>query len=254
MKSNDVMSMDFSETEVQSTLSEDEHDRCTKCGNVSIKGRCSVCRHVEQSFEKLHQNLDEIKIERVGFQRWFCRTMSDDSTLMFLEYGAHFGLGIIATMLLVLGGVNVATGGIVFGVALCVFTILAILLYVGLIYKGKQFRRDPRARLAWFQRPIWNGVLGLARSMKWQNYDSALKGRTVIKVREKMFGDYELPELENLHRCQVLDLQGTNVTDQGLLHLYSLKHLQCLVLRKTKVSPEGVFRLQQSFPRLWIWD
>ena len=90
--------------------------------------------------------------------------------------------------------------------------------------------------------------------MKWQNYDSALKGRTVIKVREKMFGDYELPELENLHRCQVLDLQGTNVTDQGLLHLYSLKHLQCLVLRKTKVSPEGVFRLQQSFPRLWIWD
>lgn len=255
MRATDIMSMNFDNTNVESTLVEDEHERCTKCGNVSKSGRCTVCRHVEQSFEKLHQNLDEIKIERVGFQRWFCRTMNDDSTLAILEYGAHLGLGVISAMLLVLGGMSVGGFGFgrVQGILMCLFVVTAIIFYIGLVYKGKQFRRDPRAKLAWFQKPIWNGILGVARMMKWQNYDSSLKGRTIIKVRETTFGDHEISELENLNRCQVLDLQGTKVTDRGLLELYSLKHLQCLVLRNTNVSDEGIFRLQQSFPRLWIW-
>lgn len=256
MKSPDVMAMDFENTEVQSTLVEDGHDRCTKCGNVSKKGRCTVCHHVEQNFEKLHKDLDEIEIELVGFQRWFCRTMNEGASLGFLEYGAHIGLGILAALLI---GLSIASicgiaFGVVGGVLLLLAVILAILFYIGMVYKGKQFRKNPRARLAWFQKPIWNGVLVLARAMNWQGYDSSLKGRTIIKVREKHFGDNEIADLEDIQRCQVLDLQGTSVTDRGLLELYALKHLQCLVLKRTKVTPEGVFRLQQSFPRIWIWD
>ena len=68
-----------------------------------------------------------------------------------------------------------------------------------------------------------------------------------------MFGDNDLMEHNDIKSVQVLDIQGTNLTDKGLLHLYDLKHLQCVVLRKTNVSPEAVFRFQQTFPRLWIW-
>jgi hypothetical protein len=96
-------------------------------------------------------------------------------------------------------------------------------------------------------------VLVMARFQKWEKYDGKLKDRRIIKVRDSSFRDPEIPQLEGFKTCQVLDLQGTAVTDTGLLDLYDLKHLQCVVLKQTNVTHQGVFRLQQSFPRLWIW-
>ncbi len=251
----DVMSMDFTGQPVQSTLAEDAHDRCSKCGNISESGKCTVCRYVEQNFEKLHQPLDDVKIELAGFQRWFCRTMNEGVSLRLLEYGAHIGIGLVAMGVLSLAVASIVgiAFGVVPGIFMLLITVSVVLLYVGMIYKGKQFRRDPRAHLAWFQKPFWNLILLLARSMNWEKYDNSLADRRIIKVREKMFGDNELTDLEGFKNCQVLDLQGTSVTDRGLLKLYALKHLQCLVLKRTNVSNEAVFRLQQSFPRLWIW-
>jgi hypothetical protein len=89
--------------------------------------------------------------------------------------------------------------------------------------------------------------------MKWERYDNSLKDRRVICVRDRMFGDHDIMERKGIKNAQVLDIQGTNLTDHGLLNLYELKHLQCVVLLGTKVSPEAVFRFQQTFPRLWIW-
>ena len=68
-----------------------------------------------------------------------------------------------------------------------------------------------------------------------------------------MFGDVELAEIEELKNCQVLDLEGTRITDRSLQMLYGHKHLQCLVLKRTKTTHDAVFRLQQAQPRLWIW-
>ena len=255
-KSPDVMTMDFGEHGAASTLVEDQHARCSKCGNISKSGQCTVCKHVEQNFEKLYKPLDEIDIEPVGFQRWFLRTMNEGVSVKLLEWGSHLGLGFLGFFLLMVsiaGFFGIGVGPTV-GLVLFMGTIIVGLLYIGMVIKGKQFRRNPRARLAWFQRPFWNGVLFFARAMNWQAYDSSLKGRNIIKVRDREFGDHQFDELEGLKKCHVLDLQGTKTTDRGLLELYSLKHLQCLVLKNTNVSPEGVFRLQQSFPRLWIWD
>ena len=253
---SDVMALDFGEEQIASTLNEDNHDRCSKCGNISRAGKCTVCRHVEPSFDKRHQPLEEVKIELVGFQRWFCNTINEGVSVKFLEYGAHAGLGFIAvglTLLSIISLFGVAFGTVA-GVILLFLTLCCTLLYIGLIFKGKQFRTDPRAKLAWFQKPFWNAMLMAARAMNWQHYDSNLKGRRITKQRGKAFGDAQLANIEGLKNCQVLDLQGTGVTDASLQLLYGHKHLQCLILKGTNTTHEAVFRLQQSHPRLWIWE
>ncbi len=253
---SDVMALDFAQSHIESKLNQDQHDRCSKCGNISKSGKCTVCRHVESSFEKRHQPLEKVKIELTGFQRWFCRTMSEGVSIKFLEYGAHAGLGFIAvgtTFLSVLGVCGLAFG-VVPGLILLFLTICATALYIAFIVKGKQFRTDPLAKLAWFQKPFWYGVLALSRAMNWQAYDSNLKNRRITKVRDKAFGDVEFANIEGLRNVQVLDLQGTSITDASLQMLYGHKHLQCLVLKGTNTTHEAVFRLQQSHPRLWIWE
>lgn len=252
--SADVMMLDFAE-EAVSPLVEDQTERCRKCGNIAKSGRCTVCNHVEPQFEKLHQPMKDIQIEVAGMQRWFCQTMNEGVSIRLLEYGAHIALSFLGLALMVLGMISL-TGialGTIGGMILLALLGCAAALYVGLIYKGRQFMRDPNARLAWFQRPFWNLVLTFSRALKWQGYDKRLQGRKVITIHDKMFGNHEIADLPGLKNCQVLDLEGTCITDQALLELYQLNHLRCLVVRKTNVTHEGVFRLQQSHPRLWIW-
>ncbi len=247
--------MDFGDQPATTSLAEDRKERCKKCGNIVDNGQCTICKYVEPKFEKLHQPLDEIDIEITGFQRWFSKTMNEGVSVKVLEYSAHVMLGILGLFILGAALIGIAgygagtIGGLVMLLAVC----SAAMLYAGLVYKGHQFLRDPKARLAWFQKPFWNLLLRLARLMNWQGYDQRLRNRKIIRVRERFFRDHEIMELDGIRNCQVLDLQGTGVTDRGLLHLYGLKHLQCVVLKGTSVTHEGVFRLQQSFPRLWIW-
>jgi hypothetical protein len=255
LPASDVMALSFGNPEESSTLAEDRNERCKKCGSIAKKGRCTVCKHVEPQFEKLHQPMDEISIEPAGMQRWFCKTMNEGVSIKALEYGAHVGLGVLGFALIMLAVAclfGFGFGG--FGGAILLIGVLSFAgLYVGLIFKGHQFLRDPHAKLAWFQRPFWDLMLAISRMMKWEGYDKSLKGRKIITIRDKAFGDNELAELAGLKNCQVLDLEGTSVTDRGLLQLYELNHLHCLVVRRTNVTHEAVFRLQQSYPRLWIW-
>ncbi len=255
LPASDVMALNFGGPEKTNTLVEDRSERCKKCGSIAKKGRCTVCKHIEPQFEKLHQPMDEISIEPAGLQRWFCQTMNEGVSIKALEYGAHIGFGVLGFGLIMLAvaclfGVGFGRLG---GVILLIGVLSVAGLYIGLIYKGHQFLRDPHAKLAWFQRPFWDLMLALSRMMKWEGYDKNLKGRKIITMRDKTFGDTELADLAGLKNCQVLDLEGTNVTDRGLLQLYELSYLRCLVLRRTNVTHEAVFRLQQSHPRIWIW-
>ena len=253
--SSDVMALDFPSEEKTNTLAEDRQERCKKCGNIAKSGRCTVCKHVEAQFEKLHQPMHEIEIETTGLQRWFCRTMNEGVSIKFLEYGSHLALGTLGLALVGLAIISLLgfALGSFGGVALLVTLFAMAGLYAGLVYKGHQFLRDPHAKLAWFQVPFWYLMLVISRAMNWQAYDKSLKGRKIITMRGKQFGDNEIADLPGLKACQVLDLEGTSITDQGLLQFYQLNHLQCLVLRRTNVTHEGVFRLQQSCPRLWVW-
>jgi hypothetical protein len=118
---------------------------------------------------------------------------------------------------------------------------------------GHRLVTSPNAKLARFQQPFWYGLLKVARLLKWQGYDSNLSGRTIIDMRRQPVTDHQIPKIDDIGRCEVLDLEGTQITDEGLRHLQSIKTLKCLVVRKTEVTRAAVLRLQQSRRRLWIW-
>ena len=69
----------------------------------------------------------------------------------------------------------------------------------------------------------------------------------------EQFGDREMASLENLDTLQVLDFEGTGITDQGLAALKHRRHIIFLVIRKTRVTGEGVWELQQTIPQACIW-
>jgi hypothetical protein len=52
-------------------------------------------------------------------------------------------------------------------------------------------------------------------------------------------------EKESLH---MLRIHSASVTDEGLFHLENLPQLKELILSQTKVTPDGVKRLQQALP------
>lgn len=229
----------------------DKRKRCKKCGQpIGKNGRCIGCGFAEPKFEKATQPLGEIKVGLAGFQAWFVNTMSESIPFKYLEWGAHLGLAFIAV------GMSFAAafgmGGIA-GWGLVGLIGMLFGLYLALVLKGHQLARNPHARLAWYQKPLWNGVLFLARRMNWQAYDERFKGRTIIDRRGEGITDANIPELENLGLCEVLDLERTPITDAGLRHLYGLQNLHCVVLRRTGVTHEGVFRLQQTHPKIWVW-
>ncbi|MDA7906526.1 hypothetical protein N9B43_06450 [Mariniblastus sp.] len=252
---SDIMALDFKSQEVSKGLVGDQQERCKKCGNLVENARCVVCFFVDSKFEKLHCPLPDIEIQVTGCQRWLQQTMSEGVSVKFIALAGNLLVGAMAVML---GGISalflMGLGfGPVVGGLLLFLTIVSTCFYLGLLFKCRQFMHKPVAQLAWFQKPFWRLLLFFARFMKWERYDSALRGRRVIRIRDRMFGDNDIMEQKGIKNVQVLDIQGTNLTDRGLLNLYDLKHLQCVVLRGTKVSPEAVFRFQQTFPRLWIW-
>jgi hypothetical protein len=55
-----------------------------------------------------------------------------------------------------------------------------------------------------------------------------------------------------LASLETLNLNGTRVTDKGLVHLYELGNLRQVLLYNTKVSDEGVQRLRQALPNCRI--
>ncbi|MDE0937312.1 MAG: hypothetical protein OSA89_15440 [Mariniblastus sp.] len=251
----DIMALDFKSQDVAQNLVEDQQERCKKCGNLVENARCVVCFFVDSKYEKLHCPLPDIEIQVAGCQRWLKQTMSEGVSIEFIALAGHLLFGAMAMILsvisiLFLSGLGL---GVAAGIVLLSLTIASTCFYAALVFKSYQFLRKPAAQLAWFQKPFWRLLLFTSRLMKWEGYDNALKGRRVICVRDRMFGDHDIMEHKGIKNAQVLDIQGTNLTDHGLLNLYELKHLQCVVLVGTKVSSEAVFRFQQTFPRLWIW-
>ncbi len=232
-------------------LPKDERKRCEKCGSLVDKTeRCTKCGHVKQKFEFASKPLDEIKVGLAGFQKWFCETMTEGMPMRVMEYGAHASAAFVLLFLVL---VSIFAIGGVFGGLLVLLLVLLGATYVAFVVKGHQLANNPRATLAWFQKPVWLLVLIMARKMKWQNYDQRFQGRKIIDCRGEGVTDEKILDLEDIEKCEVLDLQNTPVTDNGLRTLYTLQNLHCLVLRKTQVTDEGVFRLQQTLPSLWIW-
>jgi hypothetical protein len=98
---------------------------------------------------------------------------------------------------------------------------------------------------------LWFTVLVLGRSLSWRTLGG--QDRKHATRRGTEFGDAELDSLADLESYVVLDLEGTAITDRGLAPLKNRGTLQFLILRKTQVTPDGVWELQQTIPHVCIW-
>ena len=98
---------------------------------------------------------------------------------------------------------------------------------------------------------LWLTFLFFGRSLEWKTLGGT--SRLACTRRGAAFEDSHLGALENLDQLQVLDLAGTGVTDAGLALLEHHGHLEFLILRKTSVSSEAVWELQQTIPGTCIW-
>jgi len=181
---------------------------------------------------------------------WFSQILSEGVPMRLLCGFANVAIpllmiGFMTFSILVIGGF--------FGGFLFFLTFLALLLYIAMAFKGYQFLRSGHAKLAWFQKPFWYGILAICRSRGWQGVDPKTKNRNIVDFHGQAITDAKLAQRPEFKSAQVLDLEGTLITDATIEQLYRLKHLQCLVVRKTKASHLAITRLQQSFPKLWIW-
>jgi hypothetical protein len=62
--------------------------------------------------------------------------------------------------------------------------------------------------------------------------------------------DNDLERFAALSHVEGLYLQGSNISDEGLLHLYKWKSLKVLFVKETIVTDEGCAKLQNALPKL----
>ena len=227
----------------------DQTPRCRKCGKKTDKrGYCSKCNYASVARDDSDRDLSDIKIRTAGFQLWMSNIISEGVPVVLVSSMMHF----LAVVFVVFGlfVVFTAATGLMFYIGIAFFAAIGF-FYTAWAYKCYSFRHDPQAQLAWFQRPFWDIVLWSCRKNGWK--DGKSKDRVVIDQRQTPLTDQLLDKLPGLKNAQVVDLEGTLVTDEAFRYFYRMDRLQCLVLKETEVSHEAVFRLQQAKPKVWIW-
>ena len=100
---------------------------------------------------------------------------------------------------------------------------------------------------------VWSAVLFVERAVAWRLPTWPFPKARALAIHDPAFDDEELGDLEQLDDLEALDFEGTSITDEGLTYLAELKQLRFLVLRRTKVTPAGVGRLQWALQKAWIW-
>jgi hypothetical protein len=81
----------------------------------------------------------------------------------------------------------------------------------------------------------------------------SLDGVLELGLSRSDVNDLDLQQLARANDLIALDLNFTQVTDAGLVHLEGLKNLRFLVVENTGVTAQGVQRLKQANPRLRIF-
>jgi hypothetical protein len=70
----------------------------------------------------------------------------------------------------------------------------------------------------------------------------------VLSLNNTNLGDRDLAKMNGFTNLQHLNLAWTDITDDGLPHLYKLQKLAVLSLQQTNVTAVGVKKLQQAIP------
>ena len=107
--------------------------------------------------------------------------------------------------------------------------------------------RDPVSIFLWTLWLWWN------RTMGWRSPTAPYAPLRSLTLRDPQFSDVDLRESDEIANYEVLDLEGTGITDNGIHFLATQKQLRFVVLRRTKVTAAGLQRLQQALPDATLW-
>lgn len=184
-----------------------------------------------------------------GAQLWASSWLSDDaSPWMILGLGSAL-LCVLGTLCLGYTAIEYGTGS-----ALCLLSPLGLILgvLVLLLLAGRR-RGEPLGAAAKRVLNPMSAVLLLCRASSWREPRWPFRTRRVLDGRDSQLGDRQLLDDEHLDRYEAVDLEGTQITDAGLDYLLTAKSLKFVVLRGTNTTAQGVRRLQNRRPHLWIW-
>lgn len=99
----------------------------------------------------------------------------------------------------------------------------------------------------------WWAILQFQRLTGWKLFHQSTVPLSVAERKTREFDDAALDQMQELETIDVLDLEGSSVTDEGIRILRFYKNLKFLVVRDTQVTALGVKNLQFEFPELLIW-
>jgi len=80
----------------------------------------------------------------------------------------------------------------------------------------------------------------------------AYGGVKVLVLNGQEVSDVSIPLILQLHKFEILHLQGTKVTIDGFRQLTSLPHLRGLVIEAQRFAPDEVATLREALPRVEI--
>jgi hypothetical protein len=186
----------------------------------------------------LQTDLDDVGIDKsVGFQRWFKSQLAEGESAASLLWALHALVAAVAVIV-----------GLMFHPWSWAVVLPAVLLYF-LAIVGLQ---KTKWYLAFGER-LWLLMLRVNRRFGWRHLSPPFARRRVLRIYDPRFGDDQLAEIPELELLEVIDLEGTVITDKSLYQLQNCDNLQCIVVRGTRFTRQGLMRLQIMKPQTSIW-
>lgn len=230
----------------------DRSNCCRKCGTL-LEEKQPVCPNCQTRRQARYVDKKDRKpFSRkgpFGFQLWLdsiTKGPTDPNSINWLAIIAYtFAILLMGSglFLIIFGGVS--------GIFVGPFMIFAgFALFTAVRYWGKA-RENPRTPVPVLGQVTWVVMLFLIRNLR---FSRVKPEKRFDKKGDASFGDEELAAMKNLGKFRVIDLEGTSVTDEGIVSLFDLRGIEYLVLRNTEVTADGAHDLQQTIPKTWIWS
>lgn len=205
--------------------------------DVELCDRCGY--HLR--LKRVVKNYNEPKEAVGGFDFWLKQHLHEHATVAGLKvlFGILAPFGILASLVILWAVIGLF--------AFCLIVPLGmglILLAAACLIPGPR-GADPF-------NPWW-AMLQIQRLSGWKFFHKSTIPLGVLERKTRDFDDAALDQTPELETTDVLDLEGSSVTDQGIAILRFYKNLKFLVVRDTQVTALGVKNLQYEFPELLIW-
>jgi len=213
---------------------------CPNCGaQLPPDGMlCVECGYHLVLKRVLQADLRDMELDGAsGFQRWMNKQIAEGESVTGMLWILHAVLLVIA---IAIGLMFSPIGWWVVGPAYAVYFLLVIW-----IQKSKVYLRLGDS--------VWNWMLRRHQRRGWREASPPFRKRNAFVSHDREFNDQALGEVPNMEELEVLDLQGTGITDAALYHIQYCAALKYAVLRGTKVTAQGAKRLQVMKPDLYIW-